>query len=48
MAIILEIKVIVFYDRKIKLWTAYMVDDCGNQIGSAGYGPTKKLAILDI
>ena len=39
---------VVFYDRHIRLWTAYKVDDDGCQVSNAGYGPTKKDAINDI
>jgi len=45
---LLETEMVVFYDRKIRLWTAYKVDADGYQVGNAGYGPTKELAILDI
>jgi hypothetical protein len=38
---------VVFYDRHIRLWTAYKLDAEGNQIGLAGYGPTKESAIRD-
>ena len=38
----------VFYDRHIRLWTAYKLDSDGFQVGNAGYGPTKELAIKDI
>lgn len=41
-------EMVVFYDKKIRLWTAYKTDDHGNQVGNAGYGPTKELAISDI
>ena len=39
---------VVFYDRKLRLWTAYKVDAEGNQLGNAVYAPTKELAMLDI
>ena len=39
---------VVFYDRHIRLWTAYYLDENGGQIGYAGYGPTKQKAIYDL
>jgi hypothetical protein len=39
---------VVFYERHLRLWTAYTVDAEGNQTGRAGYGQTKELAISDI
>ncbi len=37
-----------FYDRSLRLWTALLVDTDGNQVGSAGYGVTKKDAKEDV
>ena len=39
---------VCFYDRSIKLWTAYRLDGEGNQCSKTGYGVSKKLAIDDI
>lgn len=41
-------KIVVFYDRRIRLWTAYWVDEQGYQVSNAGYGPTKRLALEDV
>lgn len=41
-------KLIVFYDRHLRLWTAYYVDADGYQQGNAGYGPTRDLAMADV
>jgi hypothetical protein len=43
----LPAKIIVFYSRSLRLWIAHYSDDLGNQIGSAGYGPSKREAIED-
>lgn len=42
------LKTVVWYDHSIKLWTAVRQDCNGYQIGDAGYGATKKLAISDL
>ena len=42
------IKTIVWYDRELRLWTAVRKDPNDNQVGYAGYGVTKKEAILDV
>lgn len=42
------IKTIVWYDRSIRLWTAVRQDSEGNQIGYAGYGTSKREAMLDV
>lgn len=39
---------IVWYDRKLRLWCAAYQDSLGNQVGDAGYGPTRALAISDL
>jgi hypothetical protein len=36
-----------FYDRSLKLWTALLKDAEDNQVGTAGYGVTKKDAKED-
>jgi hypothetical protein len=41
-------KIIVWYDRNIRFWTAIYQDDIGNQIGNAGYGMSKAYAIEDV
>ena len=33
-----------FYDKTIKLWTSVHLDGSGNQVGVAGYGPSKAKA----
>lgn len=38
-------KVEAFYDRSLRLWTAFRVDDKGYQISDAIYDVTKQLAI---
>lgn len=38
----------VWYDRHIRLWAAIRKDDAGNQVGIAGYGTSKELAIADL
>jgi hypothetical protein len=41
-------KIIAWYDRSLRLWTAvYQNSDC-NQIGVAGYGSSKQEAISDL
>lgn len=40
-------KIIVFYSRSLRLWIAHYADSIGNQIGAAGYGPSKREAIAD-
>jgi hypothetical protein len=40
--------IVVFYDRSLRLWTAYKTDADGFQITNAGYGTTKEQAINDI
>lgn len=40
-------KIIAFYDRSLRLWTAYSVDADGNQCSKTGYGTSKALAIAD-
>lgn len=42
------LKIVVWYDRNIKLWTAIYQDSSDNQVGNAGYGPSKKEAIGDL
>jgi hypothetical protein len=42
------LKVIVWYDRKLRLWCATYRDSMDNQVGDAGYGPTKPLALDDL
>lgn len=37
-----------FYDRSLRLWTALLLDECGRQIGSAGYGVTREIAVADL
>ena len=41
-------KIIVWYDRSLKLWTAVYQDAHSYQIGSAGYGPNRSDAIADL
>lgn len=41
-------KILVWYDRSLRMWTATYRDDSGNQLYSAGYGVTKKEAIEDV
>lgn len=41
-------KILVWYDRSLRLWTAIRQDRAGNQIGSAGYGTSKQEAIEDV
>jgi len=36
-----------FYDRNIRLWTAIVKDQDGNQIGDAQYGSREDFVILD-
>jgi hypothetical protein len=36
-----------WYDRSLRLWVVTQRDNSGNQIGSALYAPTKKLAEQD-
>lgn len=38
----------VWYDRHIRLWTAIRKDDASNQVGIAGYGTSKDLAIANL
>ena len=41
-------KIIVWYDRTIRLWTAVYQDADSYQIGNAGYGISKKEAVSDV
>jgi len=41
-------KIITWYDRSLKLWTAVFHDRDSYQIGVAGYGMTKSEAIVDL
>lgn len=41
-------RIIVWYDRKIQLWTAVFKDKFHDQVGNAGYGMTKQEAIVDL
>lgn len=41
-------KIITWYDRSLKLWTAVFQDRDSYQIGVAGYGTTKSEAIKDL
>jgi hypothetical protein len=41
-------KIITWYDRSLKLWTAVFQDRDSYQIGVAGYGMTKSEAIVDL
>jgi hypothetical protein len=42
------IKIVTWYDRSLKLWTAVFHDSDSYQIGVAGYGTTKSEAIKDL
>jgi hypothetical protein len=42
------LKIIAWYDRSIRLWTAIYQDQNNDQVGNAGYGPTKKQAVEDV
>jgi hypothetical protein len=44
----LPLKILVWYDNEIKLYTAIYHDVDGYQIGNAGYGVRKKDAIDDV
>ena len=44
----LPYKIIAWYDREIRLWTAIYADEQGYQQGSAGYGTTKRAAVEDV
>ena len=37
------VKRVVYYDRSLRLWVGYFVDEVGNQIGNAEYASSKKL-----
>ena len=37
------LKRVVYYDRSLRLWVGYFVDEVGNQIGNAEYASSKKL-----
>ena len=37
-----------WYNAEIKLWTAQFKSENGDQIGHAGYGPSKSSAIEDL
>ena len=41
-------KIIVFYDRAYRVWTATYQDVYGDQIGDAGHGHTKADAIAQV
>lgn len=41
-------RLIAWYDRSMRLWSAAYQDRFGNQIGPAGYGPSKQEAIKDV
>lgn len=41
-------KPVVFYDKSIRLWTAYYVDSKGDQVSKTGYGANRHRAIADI
>jgi hypothetical protein len=41
-------RIIVWYERSLRFWAASYKDRFGNQIGPAGYGPTKQEAIEDV
>jgi len=41
-------KIITWYDRSLKLWTAVFQDCDSYQIGVAGYGVNKSEAIVDL
>ena len=42
------LKIVVWYDRHTRLWTAIHHDAEGYQVGDAGYGSSKKSAINDL
>jgi len=41
-------KIITWYDRTLRLWTAVYQDSIGNQLGNTGYGPSKQESISDL
>lgn len=41
-------KIIAWYDRRLRLWTAVFHDSDGNQVGAAGYGMNKQQALEDL
>ena len=42
------LKIVVWYDRHTRLWTAIHHDAEGYQVGDVGYGSSKKSAINDL
>ena len=36
------------YDRKTRLWMAYLADEQGNQIGDCDYSVTENLAVFNL
>lgn len=40
--------ILTWYDQHLKLWCAAYHDEIGNQIGSAGFGPSKRAALEDL
>ncbi len=42
------LKIIAWYDRSLRLWTALFHDSNDDQVGVAGYGMSKKEAVADL
>lgn len=42
------LKILAWYDRSLKLWTAVYQDADSYQVGVAGYGMTKQEAVGDV
>ena len=38
---------ITYYERRMRLWVAFVRDGNGDQVGDAGYGTTKDAAVRE-